>query len=108
MNENEIGIGELKRPGDLVPGAFQHDQSSASPMNQAKIPAVKARPLRENLCRLLAGVLNESENLERDHRQHARHQIENESADESEEKISQQATRGIPVRVDVPSTFVST
>ena len=60
-------------------------------MNQTKMPATKARPLRKNAAPIMPGVLDEPEDLERNHRQHARHQVQNEPAEETEE---QELSRG--------------
>ena len=54
---------------------------------------MKARPLRKMRAPALAGVLNETKNLQRDHRQHARHQVQNEAADETENKEANNVTQ---------------
>ena len=50
------------------------------------MPAMNASPLRKNAAPALARMLDKAKNLERDHRQDARHQIENKTADEAEEE----------------------
>ena len=61
-------------------------------MNQAKMPMAKARPLPEYARPAVAGVLDETENLERDHRQDARHEIEDETSNEAEKEELQQTS----------------
>ena len=48
----------------------------------------------ENSPPTLTGLLNKSENLKRDHRQHARHQIQNETTD----KTKKEETNDFPQR----------
>ena len=62
-------------------------------MNQAKMPAMKARPLPKNARPAITSVLNKAENFERDHRQDARHEIEDETANEAEKKETGNVSR---------------
>src|SRR5262249_21365927 len=93
QNQNKIRIGELRRPGDVVTGGLDPDENE----RQADKPGKNSRNEREstpkNLCPAFAGLLDETENLQRDHRQNARHQIKKESADKSEEQERGESAR---------------
>ena len=43
-------------------------------------------PAAQDAAPIVPGVLDEPEDLERDHRQHARHQVQNEAAEKTEEQ----------------------
>ena len=92
--ENKIRIRELKAaPGNIVAGDFEADQDQGQTNEPGKNASGKSNPAAQNLAPALPGVLNESENFERDDRQHARHQIQNDSAEESEEEKRKNAAR---------------
>ena len=91
--DDEIRIGELERPGDFVSGGLQCDQQEREPDEPGEDSGDESEAVAEDARPAVAGVLDESENLERDHRQDARHEIENETADETEEQELQQTVR---------------
>ncbi len=87
QQKNEIRIGELKSsPGNFAAGSFENNQEQ----RQTDKPDEDSRGEREaaapNFMTALAGLLNESEDLERDHGQDARHQIQNQAAKKTKEE----------------------
>src|SRR5215831_20503288 len=75
-DENEIGIGELRRPGDLMASRFQRDEQQCEPDKPNEYSGNERNSIPENTSPIHPGVFDETENLERDHRQDARHQIQ--------------------------------
>ncbi len=86
MTNNEVGIRELERPGDFAAERFQDDEQKREPDEPGENSGDKREPAPQDAAPALAGVLNKPENLERDDGQNARHQIENETAQKSEEE----------------------
>ena len=74
--------------------APQHDQEKSETDKPGKNSSGKSKAAPQNLLPALTGVLNESEDLQRDHRQYARHQVENQAADKSQEKKSTETAFG--------------
>ena len=50
MNEDEIGIGELKRPGDLVSGRFESDQDKRQADEPGENPGDEGETAAKNAC----------------------------------------------------------
>ena len=67
-------------------GRFQCDQQQGQPEKPDENSGDKGETAAQDFSPFLSGLLNKSENLERDHRQDARHQIENETAYETKDK----------------------
>ena len=67
-------------------GRLQCDQNQRQSDEPRENASHKREPAPENPLSILPGLLNETENLQRNHRQDARHQIQNEPANETEEK----------------------
>src|SRR4029077_654451 len=87
QTKNEIGVGELKpAPGNVVTSGFQPDQQQGKPNEPRENSRGERQAISENLLTALSRLLNEAEDLERNYRQHARHQIQNESAEKTEEQ----------------------
>ena len=95
QHEDEIGVGKLKSaPGDFLPRAFECDQEQRKRDKPREDPNRKSDAAPQNFLSTLARLLNESENLQRDHRQHARHQVQDDAAEKTEEQEGQDASRG--------------
>ena len=78
------------------PAARSARSSPASAQKETSTPAVKAAPCRHG-APSLARVTDEAEHLQREHGQHARHEVQDEPAQEREaEREGQGATRRLP------------
>ena len=90
--DDEIGIGELKGPGDFVSGGLERDHERREPNEPGEDAGGESEAIAKNARPAVAGVLDETENLERDHRQDTRHEVEDETADEAEKEELQQTS----------------
>ena len=79
-------------PGNLATGSFKNNQKQRETDKPGKDSRSKSQTAAQNFLPALAGMLDEAENLERDHRQDARHQIQNDAAEKTEEKKSEDST----------------
>src|SRR5580700_2889791 len=64
----------------------QQNQEKSEADKPGKNSSGKGQAAAQNLLPALTSMLNESEDLKGDHRQHTWHQIENQTADKSQEK----------------------
>ena len=106
--DDEIGVGELERPGDFAPGGLERDHEQREPDEPGEDAGGESEAVAENARATVPGVLDKAENLERDHRQDARHEVEDETADESEEEELEQIhpahVAGAAIFVRLPET----
>src|SRR5206468_7296399 len=95
QHENKIRICKLKTPpSDVASREFERNQKQRKRDEPRKNPKCERDATPQNFLPALARLLNESENLQRDHRQHARHQIQNHAAEKTEEQESENAPCG--------------
>src|SRR5205823_4465966 len=74
--ENKIWIRELRRPGDFMTGRSQRDQQQRQSNEPDKNSGDERETVAQDRAPIFSSVLDESEDLERDDRQYARHQIQ--------------------------------
>ena len=67
-------------------GGLEPDHEQGEPDEPGEDAGGEGEAVAEDAGATVAGVLDETENFQRDHRQHARHEIEDEAADETEKK----------------------
>ncbi len=95
QQKNEIRICELKSaPGDFAAGSFENNQEQPQADKPGEDPRREGQTAAQNFLAALPGLLNESEDLERDHGQDARHQIQNQAAKKTKEEKGKNATCG--------------
>ena len=102
--DDEIGVGKLEGPGDFAARGFEGDHEGREPDKPCEDADRESEAIAENTRPTVAGVLDETENLERNHRQDARHEIEDETSNEAEEEELQQASWRLSRRGDFPRT----
>jgi hypothetical protein len=94
QNEDEIWIRELKTaPGYITPGTFKRDQQDRQRDEPRKNSNGERNPAAKNFLPALSRLLDKAENLERDHRQYARHQIQNEPTEKPKEQKRENSVR---------------
>ena len=91
--DDENRAAELHSPAGVMPGGLDSDDKNckgkkrsehAERVNQAEVA---------DAARFAAGLADEAKDFERDDRQHARHDIQNQPADEGEEEHSPERLR---------------
>src|SRR5581483_11226370 len=73
QKQNEIRIGELRGPGDLMTGGLEPDEQQREPDEPNENAEHECDAVAHDRLSILPGVFDETENFERDHRQDARH-----------------------------------
>jgi hypothetical protein len=85
QRKNKICVRELKAaPGHVASGAFERNQKQRKSDKPGENSDRKRNTAPQNFPPALACLLNKSKDFQRNHRQNARHQIQNEAAEESE------------------------
>ena len=74
------------------PGGFEGDHEGGEPDEPGEDADGESEAIAENARPTVAGVLDETENFERDHRQDARHEIQDETSNEAEKEELQQTS----------------
>src|SRR6267143_1281622 len=92
-HQDEIRIRELESPRDFPAGRFQRNKHERQPNKPDENSADESETASKNAGPTLTRLLNEPENFKRDHRQYTRHQIENKSAEKSEDEKSHELTQ---------------
>src|SRR5262245_44546297 len=99
--EDEIGVGKLCRPNRLTSGRLDDDQHNRQTKKPGENSGNEGETTAKNAGPTLTRLLNKTENLKRDHRQNARHQVKNETADKTEnEETNELARRRLLARRD--------
>src|SRR5439155_7423614 len=94
QGEYEVRIRELKTaPAYVTPGAFKSDQQDRQRDEPRKNSYGERNPAAKNFLTALSRLLHKAENLERDHRQYARHQIQNDPTEKSKEQKREYSAR---------------
>src|SRR5262249_7723004 len=94
QDENEVGIRELETaPGYITSSAFKCDQQDRQRDEPCKNSNAERNTAAKNFLPALTRLLNKAENLERDHRQHARHQVQNEPAEKPKKQKHENSVR---------------
>ena len=84
--DDENGAAELHAPAGLMSGGFHADDDGGEHEKRAQHADRVNSAERSRAARRTAGLVDEAEDFERDDRQHARHQIQNQPADEGVEQ----------------------
>src|SRR5437588_8817459 len=90
--QHEIRIRELESPRDFPASRFQRHEHERQPDKPDENSADESETAPKNAGAALTSLLHKTKNFERDHRQYTRHQIENKSADKSEDEKSHKLT----------------
>src|SRR6185503_13036709 len=94
QDEDEVRIRELKTaPGYITPSAFKCDQQDRQRDEPPKNSNGERNSAAKNFLTALSRLLDKAENLERDHRQYARHQIQNETTEKPKEQKGENSVR---------------
>src|SRR4029077_77645 len=89
-----VRICELKTaPGYIMPCAFECDEQDRQRDEPCKNANRERNAAPKNFLTALSRLLDKTENLERDHRQDARHQIQNESTEKPKEQERENSAR---------------
>src|SRR5438552_2107974 len=91
--DDEIGVGKLCCPNWLTSGRLDDDKDKRQTKKPDKNSRYEGETASENAGPTLTRLLNKTENLERDHRQNARHQVKNETADKPENEETNEFTQ---------------
>src|SRR5438105_10164465 len=81
--QDEIGVGELCCPNWLTAGRFNDDKDKCQTKKPDENSRNEGETAAKNAGATLTRLLNKTEDLQRNHRQNARHQVENETADKT-------------------------
>src|SRR5207247_9505333 len=93
--KNEIGVCELKSaPGHVAPGALKHNEKQRKPEEPREDSNRKRDTAPQNLPPALASLLNKSKDFQRNHWQSARHKIQHDAAQKTEEQKSEDPACG--------------
>src|SRR4030095_15031072 len=84
---------ELEAPANCLPRLLQGDHDRPEQHKRDNDAGCKSESQLENSFGILAGLLDKAQNLDRDHRKHARHEIENKSTDECHQQVSRHPDR---------------
>src|SRR4029453_1600377 len=94
QRKNKVGVRELKSaPRDIAPGAFERNQKQRKPNEPTEDSNCKPEPPPQNFPPALARLLNKSKDFQRNDREPAGHQIQNDAAKETEEQESEDSAR---------------
>src|SRR5207253_10064943 len=92
----KVGVGKLEpAPGHITSRAFERNEDECERDKPRKNSRSKGKAATENPLSALPGLLNKAEDLERNDRQNARHQIQNESSEETKEKKGHDTARSL-------------
>src|SRR5207237_219500 len=94
QGEDKVRIRELKSaPGYISPRAFKCDQQNRQRDEPCKNSNCERNAAAKNFLPTLSRLLDKAEHLERDHRQYARHQVQNEPAEKPKEQKGENSAR---------------
>ena len=85
---------ELEGPGDFAPGGLEGDDDGGESEEPKEDAGGEGEAVLEDVGARISRLAHEAENFQRDDRQHAGHEVEDEAADQAEEKVSPEAGLG--------------
>ena len=85
---------ELEGPGDFAAGRFERDDDGGESEEPKEDAGGEGETMLEDIGAGVSGLAHEAENLQRDDRQHAGHEVEDEAADQAEEEVGPEAGLG--------------
>ena len=85
---------ELEGPGDFAPGGLEGDDDGGESEEPKENAGGEGEAVLEDVGARISGLAHEAENLQRDDRQHAGHEVEDEAADQAEEEVGPEAGLG--------------
>ena len=89
----EPGVLELECPGDFGAAGFKSDDDRGESEEPREDAGGEGESMRKDRGARVAGLLDEAENFQRDHRQDARHEVQDQSSEEAVKKREPEAHR---------------